>query len=46
VLLTSTTRDVQPLRAVDGRPLPGVAGPWARRAVGAFARLVAGDLDP
>jgi branched-chain amino acid aminotransferase len=46
VLLTSTTRDVQPLRALDGRPLPGVDGPWARRAMAAVAELQARDLDP
>lgn len=46
VLLTSTTRDVQPLRALDGRPLPGVDGPWARRAMTAVADLQARDLDP
>jgi len=46
VLLTSTTRDVQPLNQLDGRPLPGVAGPWARRAMAAIADLQARDLDP
>jgi branched-chain amino acid aminotransferase len=46
VLLTSTTRDVQPLRMVDGRHLPGVDGPFARRAMAAIADLQARDLDP
>jgi len=46
VLLTSTTRDVQPLRMLDGRPLPGVDGPWAQRAMAALADLQARDLDP
>jgi branched-chain amino acid aminotransferase len=46
VLLTSTTRDVQPLVQLDGRPLPGVEGPWARRAMAAIADLQARDLDP
>jgi branched-chain amino acid aminotransferase len=46
VLLTSTTRDVQPLRMLDGRPLPGVDGPGARRAMAAIAELQARDLDP
>lgn len=46
VLLTSTTRDVQPLRMLDGRPLPGVDGPWAQRARAALADLQARDLDP
>jgi len=46
VLLTSTTRDVQPLRMLDGRSLPGVDGPVARRAMAAIADLQARDLDP
>ena len=46
VLLTSTTRDVQPLRDLDGRALPGVDGPVARRAMAAVADLQAHDLDP
>jgi branched-chain amino acid aminotransferase len=46
VLLTSTTRDVQPLRMLDGRDLPGVDGPFARRAMAAIADLQARDLDP
>lgn len=46
VLLTSTTRDVQPLRMLDGLPLPGVDGPWAQRTMSALADLQARDLDP
>jgi branched-chain amino acid aminotransferase len=46
VLLTSTTRDVQPLRMLDGRPLPGADGPWAQRAMDALADLQARNLDP
>jgi branched-chain amino acid aminotransferase len=46
VLLTSSTRNVQPLRMLDGRPLPGRAGPVARRAAAAIADLQARDLDP
>lgn len=46
VLLTSSTRDVQPLRTIDGRPLPGTDGPLWAAASAAFARLQAGDLDP
>ncbi len=46
VLLTSSTRDVQPLRALDGRPLPGAEGPVARRAMEAIADLQARTLDP
>ena len=44
--LTSTTRDLQPIRCVDGRPLPAVAGPVTTRAVAAFAELVAATDDP
>jgi branched-chain amino acid aminotransferase len=46
VLLTSSTRDVQPLRALDGRPLPGVDGPVGRRAREAIVDLQARDDDP
>jgi branched-chain amino acid aminotransferase len=46
VLLTSSTRDVQPVSMLDGRDLPGAAGPWARRAAAALADLQARDLDP
>lgn len=46
VLLTSSTRDVQPLRMIDGRPLPGTDGPLWAAASAAFARVQAGDLDP
>ncbi len=46
VLLTSSTRDVQPLRMLDGRELPGVDGPVAKRAIDAIADLQGLDLDP
>jgi branched-chain amino acid aminotransferase len=46
VLLTSSTRDVQPLRMLDGRELPGIEGPVAKRAIDAVADLQARDLDP
>jgi len=46
VLLTSTTRDVQPLRMLDGRSLPGADGPVARKAIAALADLRARDMDP
>ena len=46
VLLTSSTRDVQPLRMLDGRELPGIDGPVAKRAIDAVADLQARDLDP
>lgn len=46
VLLTSSTRDVQPLRMLDGRPLPGADGPLAQRARAAVLDLQARNLDP
>jgi branched-chain amino acid aminotransferase len=46
VWITSSTRDVQPLRDIDGRALPGAAGPVAQRAIAAMADLQARDLDP
>ncbi|MQA98591.1 MAG: 4-amino-4-deoxychorismate lyase [Streptosporangiales bacterium] len=44
--LTSTTRDVQPIRAVDGHVLPAAPGPFTRRAMEIFAERGATDLDP
>jgi branched-chain amino acid aminotransferase len=44
--LTSSTRDVQPVRSVDGRPLPECPGPLSEGAGAAFRALVARDLDP
>lgn len=45
--LTSSTRDVQPIRAVDGQPLPAGPGPLTSATAAAFAGLLAGrDLDP
>ena len=44
--LTSSTRDVQPVSALDGRPLREVPGPLTRAAAAAFAGLLARDLDP
>jgi branched-chain amino acid aminotransferase len=41
--LTSTTRDVQPISAIDGRPLPGVGGAATRRAAEAFAEAAAAE---
>jgi branched-chain amino acid aminotransferase len=46
VLLTSSTRDVQPLRLLDGRELPGADGPVAQRAKAAIVDLQSRDLDP
>jgi branched-chain amino acid aminotransferase len=44
--LTSTTREVQPIRAVDGRVLPAAPGPLTAAAAEALARIVATNLDP
>ena len=44
--LTSTTREVQTVHAVDGRPLPNVPGPLATAAADAFTALVSRHLDP
>jgi len=44
--LTSSTREVQPIRAVDGRVLPAVPGPLTAAAAAALAALVGRDLDP
>ncbi|MFP5375437.1 MAG: aminotransferase class IV [Acidimicrobiia bacterium] len=44
--LTSTTREVQPVSAVEGRPLPSCPGPLTTRAAAALAAIVAADLDP
>jgi branched-chain amino acid aminotransferase len=42
--LTSTTRDVQPIRAIDGRLLPSAPGPLTTRAIEVFAqRSLEGD---
>jgi branched-chain amino acid aminotransferase len=38
--LTSTTRGVQPIASIDGRPLPHYPGPLTTAAGAAFARLV------
>lgn len=45
VFLTSSIRDVQPVHAVDGRPLPA-PGPRTRDAIAAYRRLLATTLDP
>jgi branched-chain amino acid aminotransferase len=44
--LTSTTREIQPIAAVDGRPLRSVNGPVTAGARSAFRALVGTDLDP
>jgi branched-chain amino acid aminotransferase len=43
--LTSSTRDVQAIAVIDGRPLPA-PGPLTTAAAAAFADLLARDLDP
>ena len=44
--LTSSTREVHPIRAVDGVPLPDAPGPLTRAATAAFEDLKSRDLDP
>ncbi|WP_449065786.1 aminotransferase class IV [Planomonospora algeriensis] len=44
--LTSTTRDVQPIRTVDGTVLPAAPGPITVKAMRIFAERAADDLDP
>ena len=44
--LTSSTRDVQPVSHLDGRPLPTCPGPRTLQAMEAFAALLAATMDP
>ena len=44
--LTGTTRDVQPIRLVNGRKLPAVPGPVTRKAAEVFAMRAAESPDP
>ena len=44
--LTSSTREVQAISAVDGHPLPAAPGPVTTLLADAFRRMVADDLDP
>lgn len=44
--LTSSTREVQPVRAIDGRELSGAPGPLTKAAAAAFTALVDRELDP
>jgi branched-chain amino acid aminotransferase len=44
--LTSTGRDVQAIRAVDGRELPVAPGPLTRKAAEVFAQRSAENPDP
>jgi branched-chain amino acid aminotransferase len=44
--LTGTTRDVQPIRSVDGQVLPLAPGPITRKAAEVFAMRAAESPDP
>ena len=44
--LTSSTREVQPIRSVDGRSLAKCPGPLTEGAGAAFRALVAREVDP
>ncbi|MDQ3979393.1 MAG: 4-amino-4-deoxychorismate lyase, partial [Actinomycetota bacterium] len=44
--LTSSTREIQPIRGVDGRVLPAAPGPLTEQAQAAFRGLLASTLDP
>ncbi|KII00188.1 class IV aminotransferase [Streptomonospora alba] len=44
--LTSSGRDVQPIRAIDGRELPAAPGPVTRKTMDVFVERGASDIDP
>ncbi|GAB2795198.1 aminotransferase class IV [Streptomyces daliensis] len=46
IFLTSTLRDVQAVRRVDGRELPGAPGPVTAKAMRVFDERAAADIDP
>ncbi|RNG26263.1 aminotransferase class IV [Streptomyces botrytidirepellens] len=46
VFLTSTTRDVQAVRQVDDRNVPGTPGPVTAKAMRIFTERAAADIDP
>lgn len=46
VFLTSSTRDVQAVRRIDGRDLPGAPGPVTARAMRTFQERAAADPEP
>ena len=46
LFLTSSTRDVQGVHAVDGRLLDGAPGPVTRRVAEVFAERSSADVDP
>jgi branched-chain amino acid aminotransferase len=46
VFLTSSTRDVGPVRSIDAHQVPTAPGPVTRRAMEVFAARSRADLDP
>lgn len=44
--LTSSGRDVQPIRAIDGQELPAAPGPVTRKTMDVFVERGASDMDP
>jgi branched-chain amino acid aminotransferase len=44
--LSGTTRDVQPIRNVNGNPLPAAPGPVTRKAAEIFKQRAAEQVDP
>ena len=44
--VTSSTREVHPIRNVDGRSLRHCPGPLTGRAADAFAAILAAGMDP
>ncbi len=44
--LSGTTRDVQPIRNVNGNPLPAAPGPVTRKAAATFTLRAAENIDP
>ncbi|MFI9101454.1 aminotransferase class IV [Streptomyces fildesensis] len=46
IFLTSTLRDVQAVRLVDGRELPGAPGPVTAKAMRVFAERAGADPNP
>lgn len=45
-ILTSSTRELQPISEVDGAPLPQAPGPVTAQLAEAFKALVAAEIDP
>ncbi len=44
--LVSTVREVQPIRAIDGRPLPAAPGPLTKRAMQVWDDVYSNATDP